>query len=142
VALDLRSLWPMARRLKGHDGSVFRPPSKRPRVSRNPMEDPLIASHLLRTGRALLGPRARDRREFEPVDVSEIRKRFGQTRGQFATMMGISGETLRNWERGRRYPQGPARALLRIAAADPDVVAAVLVYNRVPWGRVDPFNGR
>jgi putative transcriptional regulator len=52
-------------------------------------------------------------------------------------MMGISRETLRNWERGRRFPQGPARALLRIAAADPDVVAAVLVLNRVPWGKVD-----
>ena len=53
-------------------------------------------------------------------------------------MIGISRETLRNWERGRRWPQGPARALLRIAAADPDIVAAVLVLNRAPWGREDP----
>jgi putative transcriptional regulator len=105
------------------------------------MEDPLIPAGPLRKGRARLGPRARDRREFEPVDVREIRRSFDQTRGQFATMMGISRETLRNWERGRRYPQGPARALLRIAAADPDVVAAVLVFNRVPWGRGDPLDG-
>jgi DNA-binding transcriptional regulator YiaG len=81
------------------------------------------------------------RREFEPVDVREIRRIFGQTRAQFATMIGISKETLRNWERGRRYPLGSARALLRIAKADPDVAAAVLVRNLVTWGRVDPTDG-
>jgi len=53
-------------------------------------------------------------------------------------MMGISPETLRNWESGRRFPQGPARALLRIAAAHPDVVAAVLVRNRMTWLRKLP----
>jgi putative transcriptional regulator len=84
--------------------------------------------------------RARDRAEFEPVDVREIRKKFGQTRRQFADMMGISAETLRNWERGRRYPVGPSRAILRIAAADPDLVAAVLVLNRVQWGKIDPLD--
>ena len=72
------------------------------------------------------------------MDVREIRAKFHQTRRQFADMMGISRETLRNWERGRRFPQGPARSLLRIAAADPDVVAAVLVRNRLAWGIMDP----
>jgi putative transcriptional regulator len=72
------------------------------------------------------------------VDVREIRRLFQQTRREFASMMGICQETLRNWERGRRYPVGPSRALLRIAAADPDLVAAVLVRARVVWGRVDP----
>ena len=102
------------------------------------MRDPLVWSGALRKGLARHRPRARDRREFEPVDVREIRRLFHQTRGQFASMMGISQETLRNWERGRRYPVGPSRALLRIAAADPDLVAAVLVRERVPWGRFDP----
>jgi DNA-binding transcriptional regulator YiaG len=118
-------------------GDVFHQPRKRPQRA-NPMRDPLVLSGALTQGRARKRPRARDRREFEPVDVREIRRIFGQTRGQFAAMMGISKETLRNWERGRRYPVGPARALLRIAKADPDVVAAVLVRNRVTWGRVDP----
>jgi len=72
--------------------------------------------------------------------VLGIRRLFGQTRGQFAEMIGISKETLRNWERGRRYPVGPSRALLRIAAADPDVVAAVLVLNRASWVRADPYD--
>ena len=102
------------------------------------MRDPLVVSGELAPGRARRRLRARDRREFHPVDVREIRRKFHQTRPQFADMIGISRETLRNWERGRRWPQGPARALLRIAAADPDVVAAVLVLNRAPWGREDP----
>ena len=127
-------------RLKKSD-DVFHQPAKRPHWRGNPIQDPLVVSGVLRKGRARLRPRARDRREFEPVDVREIRAKFSQTRGQFANMMGISRETLRNWERGRRCPQGPARALLRIAAADPDVVAAVLVRNGATWGRDDPKDG-
>lgn len=72
------------------------------------------------------------------MDIREIRRTFGQSRWQFARMMGISRETLRNWELGRRFPQGPARSLLRIARADPDVVASVLVLNRVKWAQLDP----
>ena len=35
---------------------------------------------------------------------------------------GISVHTLRNWEQGRRKPEGPALALLRIAARHPKIV--------------------
>jgi len=126
------------KRTRGISGDVFHPPRKRPHGRGNPMTDPLVRSGALGPGGARRRLRARDRREFEPVDVREIRRLFDQNRRQFAEMMGISPETLRNWERGRRSPQGPARALLRIARADPDVVAAVLVFNRVPWGRIDP----
>ena len=105
------------------------------------MRDPLVLTGKLGPRRSRHRPRARDRQEFWPIDVREIRAKFNQTRGQFADMMGISKETLRNWERGRRWPQGPARALLRIAAANPDVVAAVLVLNRAPWAHVDPTDG-
>ena len=104
------------------------------------MRDPLVVKGELGPGRGRHRPRARDRREFDPIDVREIRRGFGQTRGQFADMLGISRETLRNWERGRRWPVGPSRALLRIAAADPDVVAAVLVSHRASWVQADPDN--
>lgn len=95
----------------------------------NPMEDPF------RLQRPARGQRIRpaDRPEFEPVDVSEIRERFALSQVQFARMLGISVETLRNWERGRRRPVGPSRALLRIAAAHPDVVADVLRNARMKW---------
>jgi putative transcriptional regulator len=42
-------------------------------------------------------------------------------------MIGVSVATLRNWEQGRRRPEGPARALLKVAAANPEMVAAALV---------------
>lgn len=121
-------------RLKG-DGTVFHQPTKRPHQRGNPLQDPLVASGELGPGRARYRRKASQRVEFYPVDVRAIRRQFAQTRGEFARMIGISRETLRNWERGRRWPLGPARALLRIAAADPDVVAAVLVRHRATWGR-------
>ena len=34
--------------------------------------------------------------------------------------------TLQNWEQGRRRPEGPARALLKIAAENPEAVEAAL----------------
>jgi len=34
--------------------------------------------------------------------------------------------TLQNWEQGRRRPEGPARALLKVAAENPKAVAAAL----------------
>lgn len=71
------------------------------------------------------------REEFAPWDVHAIREAYGQTQQQFALMIGISVDTLRNWEQGKRWPQGPARALLRIAAANPDAVRKVLVDNRI-----------
>jgi transcriptional regulator with XRE-family HTH domain len=71
--------------------------------------------------------------EFAPVDVVEIRSRFELTQRDFADLLGISVDTLRNWERGRRFPVGPARALLRIADSDPDLVAKVLIRHRVHW---------
>jgi putative transcriptional regulator len=41
-------------------------------------------------------------------------------------MIGVSISTLQNWEQGRRRPVGPARALLKVAAASPKAVAAAL----------------
>ncbi len=64
--------------------------------------------------------------EFEPVDVKAIRRRLGQSQSEFARMIGVSVSTLQNWEQGRRRPEGPARALLRVAAVHPEAVAAAL----------------
>jgi putative transcriptional regulator len=64
--------------------------------------------------------------EFAPVDVKAIRLRLGKSQSEFAHMIGVSVSTLQNWEQGRRRPEGPARALLRVAAANPEVVAAAL----------------
>jgi putative transcriptional regulator len=60
--------------------------------------------------------------EFKPDDVRRVRRRLRQTQSEFAFMIGVSVGTLRNWEQGRRVPEGPARALLRVASKNPDVV--------------------
>jgi putative transcriptional regulator len=64
--------------------------------------------------------------EFESVDVKQVRRRLGKSQAEFARMIGVSVSTLQNWEQGRRRPDGPARALLRVAAVNPEVVAAAL----------------
>ena len=56
------------------------------------------------------------------ADVSALRRFVGLTQTEFARAMGISVHTLRNWEQGRRHPDGPAIALLRIAARHPRII--------------------
>ncbi|MEM7584470.1 MAG: type II toxin-antitoxin system MqsA family antitoxin [Acidobacteriota bacterium] len=55
-------------------------------------------------------------------DIAALRKFVGLTQTQFAIAMGISVHTLRNWEQDRRRPEGPALALLRIAARHPRII--------------------
>ena len=56
---------------------------------------------------------------FKREDVRAIRANLGKSQTEFALLIGVSVATLRNWEQGRRSPEGPARALLRVAAANP-----------------------
>jgi putative transcriptional regulator len=63
------------------------------------------------------------RGEFESGgDIAALRRFVGLTQMRFAQAMGISVHTLRNWEQGRRRPEGPAIALLRIAARHPRII--------------------
>lgn len=55
-------------------------------------------------------------------DIAALRRFVGLPAAEFARAMGISLPTLRNWEQGRRHPEGPAIALLRIAARHPRVL--------------------
>jgi putative transcriptional regulator len=64
--------------------------------------------------------------EIADIDVKAIRRRLGKSQSEFALMIGVSIGTLQNWEQGRRRPVGPARALLKIAAANPKLVAKAL----------------
>ena len=56
------------------------------------------------------------------ADVSALRRFVGLSQVRFAEALGISVHTLRNWEQGRRRPEGPALALLRIAARHPRII--------------------
>lgn len=54
------------------------------------------------------------------LEVREVRAQTGLSQERFAKLIGVSKRTLENWEQGRRAPTGPARALLKILATDPE----------------------
>ena len=55
-------------------------------------------------------------------DIAALRTFVGLTQTDFARAIEISVHTLRNWEQGRRKPEGSAIALLRIAARHPRII--------------------
>jgi putative transcriptional regulator len=65
-------------------------------------------------------------RIMTPMDVAEIRAKTGLSQDRFARAFQISPHTLRNWEQGRRVPEGPARALLLAIDRDPEAVMRAL----------------
>ena len=71
-------------------------------------------------------------RTFEVTSdiVREIRESTGLSQERFAGLFHISVGTLRNWEQGRRRPDGPAAALLTAIKNDPEHVVAALNSTR------------
>jgi putative transcriptional regulator len=61
-----------------------------------------------------------------PARTTAFRVALGASQPEFALMIGVSVATLRNWEQGRRTPDGPALALLRVAARNPKAVIEAL----------------
>ena len=61
------------------------------------------------------------------VDVASVRRRTGLSQDAFSRRIGVSPATLRNWEQGRRYPEGPARVLLALLDRNPRIVEETLV---------------
>jgi putative transcriptional regulator len=60
------------------------------------------------------------------VDVAAIRGRTNLSQEAFARRIGVSVGTLRNWEQGRRKPDGPAKVLLALLERDPGIVERTL----------------
>ena len=92
--------------------------------------DELVAS--VREGGAILRDEQTPSRAFTiaPPDARQIRAQYGLSQSEFAALLGISVATLRNWEQGRRSPEGPARVLLQIAAKHPKAVWDVVRPNQ------------
>ena len=78
----------------------------------------------VREGGAILRGEVMPARKFIVAgpDVKRIRANYKLSQVEFAALIGISVATLRNWEQGRRTPEGPARILLQVAAKHPDAV--------------------
>jgi putative transcriptional regulator len=86
----------------------------------------LVAS-VRQAGRIRRGTmRASRETAFKPAEIKAVRKKLRASQSEFAFMIGVSVATLRNWEQGRRVPDGPALALLRVASKDPVAVAKAL----------------
>jgi len=60
------------------------------------------------------------------VDVQQVRKRMRLSQDEFAAKFGFAAASVRNWEQGRRQPEGPARVLLAVIDQHPEVVEEVL----------------
>lgn len=82
----------------------------------------LVAS--VREGGGILRGQVAPSRQFmiDETNIKRIRENYRLSQGQFASLLGISTATLRNWEQGRRAPKGAARVLLQVAAKHPDAV--------------------
>jgi putative transcriptional regulator len=64
--------------------------------------------------------------KYNAVDIRKLRKSVKVSQSQFARMIGVSVDTVQNWEQGRRTPRGPAMALLRVFEENPKVVVNAL----------------
>ncbi|MBN2396674.1 MAG: helix-turn-helix domain-containing protein [Candidatus Atribacteria bacterium] len=63
---------------------------------------------------------------FSVPDVKAIREKLRVSQNEFAHMIGVSENTIQNWEQGRRKPEGPAITLLRITEKNPKAVLEAL----------------
>jgi len=66
--------------------------------------------------------RKKREQEWDKGQATEVRNSLGLSQNAFARLLGVSVDTLQNWEQGRRKPAGAARVLLRIAAKYPEAI--------------------
>ena len=90
------------------------------------MKDELFAELLesVREGGAILRQKKQAKKTYDlsEPDVTAIRRKYRLSQAKFASLLGISISTLRNWEQGRRKPEGAARVLLRVADRHPEAI--------------------
>lgn len=99
------------------------------------MKEELFAELLesVQEGAAILKEETAPSRAFEvgAPEVRGIREAYDLSQAEFAALLGISVDTLQNWEQGRRTPAGPARILLQVVAKHPDAVWDVVRPRRI-----------
>ena len=96
-------------------------------IERQVAEDPDLAP-LMTEGEILDDVRTGKARMVIPaeVDVRAVRQSLGLSQENFAAKFGFALGSLRNWEQGRRQPDGPARVLLKVIAKEPEAVRRAL----------------
>ncbi len=63
---------------------------------------------------------------YDAIDIRKLGESVEVSQSEFARMIGVSKDILQNWEQGRRWPRGPAKALLRVFEKDPKAVVRAL----------------
>jgi putative transcriptional regulator len=58
-------------------------------------------------------------------DARAIRRSLGLTQVEFATLLNVPVATIQGYEQGRRSPDAPARTLLRVALAAPELLRRI-----------------
>lgn len=87
----------------------------------------LLCESIRQAGEIRRGVRKPSRKfVIESPDPKAIRERLGLSQSRFASIIGVSVRTLQNWEQGRREPEGPAKALLRVVDREPQAVLHAL----------------
>ena len=63
---------------------------------------------------------------IEEPNPKDIRAKLSLTQEKFEFLMNISVNTLRNWEKGIRHPEGPAKVLLNVVNNHPGVLREMM----------------
>ena len=86
-----------------------------------------LVESIKEAGRIKAGELPPSRRfEFSLLDIKTIREKLHKSQSELALMIGVSVSTLQNWEQGRRKPEGPAKALLKVVSMNPEAVMDAL----------------
>lgn len=69
-----------------------------------------------------------DRRALQDAAqyARRVRARLGLSQSELSAHINVPVETIRNWEQGKRYPTGAAKALLRILDREPEAALHAL----------------
>ena len=68
--------------------------------------------------------------EHAASQVKRVRRRLNLTQAEFARKFRVPLGTIRDWEQGRRQPDAPALALLRIIEREPQAALRALATHR------------
>ncbi|HVR08612.1 MAG TPA: NadS family protein [Thermoanaerobaculia bacterium] len=64
-------------------------------------------------------------------DVRAIRRSLGLTQVEFAALLDVPVATIQGYEQGRRAPDAPARTLLRVALAAPELLRSIQTESKI-----------
>lgn len=60
--------------------------------------------------------------KIEGYDVAALRKKMKLSQPQFARVLNVSTDAVRQWEQGRRTASGPAVRLMQIVEKHPEII--------------------